>query len=471
MAFKLVKPLIFSCAFVFLAACSVGPKYSRPAVEVPNEYKEMKGWKKATPRDNEIRGKWWKVFNDPFLDRLIEQVNISNQSLVQAEAQYQGAHALVQAARSGYFPTISASASSSRFQSPQLSSGSTSTGNIHSLSLDASWEADIWGRVSQSVKSNIALEQASLGDLESLRLSIQASLVQDYFMLRIQDTQIHLLEETVAGYEKSFEMTKNRYAAGVAAKVDVVQAETQLKSTQAQAADLGIQRAQLEHAIALMIGKNPSSFTIPPQSLSTIPPPAPIGIPSEILERRPDISAAERRVASSNAQIGVAKSAFFPALTLSGGFGFQNSLIGELLTAPSQFWSIGGAIAQSLFDGGSREASVRQMEEAYNASVAAYRETVLTAFQEVEDDLAALRILEREAEIENEAVKAARQSVELVRNQYKAGTVSYLDVVTVQATALANERTAINIQGQRLTATTLLVKALGGSWNMELFSD
>lgn len=472
MKIRFTECLILFTALGLLTSCSVGPKYTRPTVGIPDEYKEIKGWKVAQPRDSEIRGKWWIVFNDPLLDQLVGQVDISNQSLAQAEAQYRFAHALVQSVRSGYFPTISANASSTRFQSPQPSAGSGAiTGNLHSLSLDASWEADIWGRVSQTVKSNIALEQASFGDLESLRLSIQASLVQDYFMLRIEDTQIRLLEETAGGYEKSLAMTKNRYTAGVAGKVDVVQAETQLKSTQAQALDLGIQRAQLEHAIAILIGKAPSSFTILPQSLTTTPPDIPIGIPSEILERRPDISAAERRVASSNAQMGVAKSAFFPALTLSGGLGYQNSVIGQLLMAPSQFWSIGGAIAQELFDGGSREAVVKQTEAAYDANVAAYRQTVLTAFQEVEDDLAGLRILERESEIENEAVNAARQSVELIRNQYKAGTVSYLDVVTVQATALVNERVAINILGQRLTATTLLMKALGGSWNKDISSN
>jgi NodT family efflux transporter outer membrane factor (OMF) lipoprotein len=468
MKFKFITLFIFLTEFVFLTSCSVGPKYARPSVEMPDGYKEIKGWKEAQPRDKEIRGKWWKVFNDPLVDQLLDQVDISNQNLAQAEAQYRLAHALVQSARSSYFPTVSADASSTRSQTPQLpSSGGTAAANLHSLSLDASWEPDLWGRVSRTVESNLAAEQASLNDLESLRLSVQASLVQDYFMLRIVDTQKELLEETVAGYEKSLELTKNRYAAGVAGKVDVVQAETQLRSTQAQAVDLGIQRAQLEHAIALLAGKAASAFTISPQAFNAIPPETPIGIPSEILERRPDISAAERRVAAANAQIGVAKSAFFPTLTLSGGAGYQNSTISGLFTAPSGLWSIGGAIAQNLFDGGIRQAAVRQMQAAYDASVAAYRQTVLSAFQEVEDNLAALRILEKESDIENEAVKAARQTVELLRNQYKAGTVNYLDVVTVQATALVNERAAINILGQRLTATVLLVKALGGSWNLD----
>ncbi|MHB8483023.1 MAG: efflux transporter outer membrane subunit [Nitrospiria bacterium] len=460
---------ILLTVFGFLTSCSVGPKYERPAIEIPDEYKEIKGWKTAQPRDNEIRGKWWKMFNDPLLDQLLDQVNISNQNLAQAEAQFRLAHALVQSARSGYFPNILANFSSTRSQSPQISgNGGTAPANMHSISLDTSWEPDLWGRVNRTVESNFAAEQASLDDLESLRLSVQASLVQDYFMLRILDTQKQLLEETVAGYEKSLELTKNRYAAGVVGKVDVVQAETQLRSTQAQAMDLGIQRAQLEHAIALLAGKAASTFTILTQTITTIPPATPVGIPSELLERRPDISAAERRVAAANAQIGVAKSAFFPTLTLSGGLGYQTSMIAQLLTAPSEFWYVGGAIAQNLFDGGIRQAAVNQMEAAFDANVAAYRQTVLGAFQEVEDNLAALRILEKEAEIENEAVKAARQSVELLLNQYKAGTVNFLDVVTAQATALINERAAINVLGQRLTATVSLVKALGGSWNKDI---
>jgi len=451
---------------VMLAACTVGPDYVRPDVEAPAAYKETGNWKVGEPSDHLPRGKWWETFNDPKLNALEEQVNISNQNVHVAEAQFRQAQALAQGARAGYFPTVSGNLSSNRSHAPSSAvAGAGATNTNHSLSLNASWEPDVWGRVGRLVEANEAGAQASAADLESVRLSAQATLAQDYFLLRIADAQKRLLDDTVAAYEKSLKLTNNRYVAGVATRVDVVQAEAQLKTTQAQAIDLGVQRAQLEHAIALLVGKPPSTFSIEPAPLVASFPATPVGIPSELLERRPDIAAAERRVAAANAQIGVAKAAFFPSLVLSASGGYESSSLANWLTLPNRFWSVGPAIAQALFDGGLRKAQSEQATAAYDASVASYRQTVLGGFQEVEDNLAALRILEQEAGVQNEAVQAARQSVVLTTNQYKAGVVSYLNVVTVQATALANERTAADILGRRLAASVLLVKAVGGGWN------
>lgn len=455
--------------FMLLTACTVGPDYVKPVFEAPPAYKEINGWKMAQPKDTAIRGAWWEIFNDAQLNALEEQVNISNQNLAAAEAQFRQAQALVQAARAGYFPTVTIGASVTRSQqSANLSSGSFSTRGAvtdYSLPLDISWEADLWGRIRRTIESSQAGAQASAADLETIRLSTQAALAQDYFQLRALDAQKQLLDSTVNDLEKFFEMTKNRYASGVASKADVLQAETQLKTTSAQAIDVGVQRAQLEHAIALLTGKPASTFTIPAAPLGTTPPAIPIGVPSELLERRPDIAAAERRVAAANAQIGAAMAAYFPRLTLSGSGGFESSSFSNWLSWPSRFWSVGPAISETIFDGGLRGAQTDQARAAYDAMVASYRQAVLTAFQEVEDNLAALRILDEEARVQDEAVTAAQQSVTVTVNQYKAGTVSYLDVVVSQTAALNNERTAVDILGRRMTASVLLVKALGGGWN------
>ncbi|MGH8716171.1 MAG: efflux transporter outer membrane subunit [Burkholderiales bacterium] len=456
------------------AACTVGPDYVRPTVEAPVAFKEMVGWKPAQPRDQEFKGKWWEAYNDPLLNNLEEQVNISNQNLAQAEAQYRQARALVQSARAGYFPTVSASASESRsrasssFSSTQLQSTNPVTRGItnnYLLTLEAVWEPDLWGRVRRTVESNEASAQASAADLEAVRLSAQAELAQDYIQLRALDTQKQLLDDTVAAYEKSLQLTQNQYAAGIVAKSDVIQAQTQLKSTQAQSIDVGVQRAQFEHAIALLIGKPASDLTITPAPLTATLPAVPIGMPSDLLERRPDVAAAERLVAAANAQIGVAIAAYFPSLTLSASGGYQSPSWSNWLTVPSRFWAVGPALAETLFDGGLRRAQTDQARAAYDANVAAYRQTVLTGFKEVEDNLAALRILEQEAEVQDEAVQSARQAVALTTNQYKAGTVNYLNVVVVQAAALNNERTAVDILNRRLVASVLLIKALGGGWN------
>jgi NodT family efflux transporter outer membrane factor (OMF) lipoprotein len=459
---------------MLLTACTVGPDYVRPTAEAPAAFKEMDGWKQAQPRDQELKGKWWEAYNDPLLNSLEEQVNISNQNLAQAEAQYRQARALVQSARAAYFPTVSTNASGSRssasssFSSQQLQSINPVTRGItnnYLLSMDAVWELDLWGKVRRTVESNEASAQASAADLEAARLSAHAELAQDYIQLRALDTQKQLFDDTVAAYEKSLQLTQNQYAAGIVAKADVILAQTQLKSTQAQAIDVGVQRAQFEHAIALLIGKPASVFSIAPAPLTATLPAVPIGVPSELLERRPDVAAAERLVAAANAQIGVAIAAYFPSLTLSASGGYQSSSWSNWLTLPSRFWAVGPALAATLFDGGLRRAQTDQAIAVYDGNVAAYRQTVLTGFKEVEDNLAALRILEQEAEVQDEAVQSARQTVVLTTNQYKGGRVNYLNVTVVQAAALNNERTAVDILNRRLAASILLIKALGGGWN------
>jgi len=458
---------IVMIGLVMLFGCAVGPDYQRPSVPVPAAFKEMKGWKEAEPRDAGIKAEWWTTFSDPLLNSLEEQVSISNQSLAQAEAQYRQARALVQGARANYFPVISTSAAAKRSWQTTGNGGSgTNPTDQYSLPLDVGWEIDLWGRVRRQVESGTASAQASAADLQALRLSIQAELAQNYFQLRTADAQKKTLDDMVIAYQKALELTKNRYASGVAAKADVVLAQTQLKSTQAQAIDIGILRAQLEHAIALLIGKAPADFSIPVAPIAPTLPQIPIGIPSDILERRPDVASAERKIAAANAQIGVAKAAYFPSLTLSASTGYLSTRLADLLTAPSFFWALGpAALAQTLFDGGARKAQTEQAIASYDATVAAYKQTVLASFQQVEDNLAALRILDEETLVQDEAVNSARESVVLTTNQYKAGIVSYLNVITIQSIALTNERTALGIRGQQLNAAISLIRALGGGWN------
>jgi NodT family efflux transporter outer membrane factor (OMF) lipoprotein len=444
-----------------LTGCAVGPDYIPPVVEVPPAFKEMEGWKIAQPRDHEVRGNWWEAFNDPLLNALEERVDVSNQNLAAAEAQFRKARAIVQEARAGYFPEVSGIVSNTR---SGRSTRSSNVNNTHTLQFDAHWEADVWGRIRRTVEESQANAQASGADLEATRLSIQAQLAQTYFQLRTSDAQQQLLDRTVADYQRSLQLTQNQYRAGVAARENVVLAETQLKTAQAQAIDLGVMRSQLEHAIALLLGKPPSDFALTPAQLAAAVPPVPVGVPSALLERRPDIAAAERRVAAANAGIGVAAAAYFPDLTVFATGGFQSTRMAQWLTVPSRYWSVGADIAQILFDAGARQARTDQAIADYDAEVAAYRQTVLTGFQEVEDSLAALRILEQEAQVQNEALQFSRQSVALTINQYKAGIVSYLNVITVQTTALGNERTAVDLQSRRLLACILLIKALGGGW-------
>ena len=463
----MIRPPFLLLLMLNIAACTVGPDYVRPQVDTPAAYREAGDWKPAEPRDDAARGRWWQMFGDAQLDALLARVEVSNQTIAGAEAQWRQASALARQARAGWFPTVTGAIEATRSRSPASSVSSIGAGTrtSYSLPVTASWEADLWGRIRRSVEQGEAAAQASAADLVNARLSVQAELAQSYFQLRALDLQRQLLAATVAAYEKSLELTLNRYNVGVASRADVAQAETQLHSTRAQALELGVQRAQLEHAIALLLGKPAASFSLEPAPLAALPPRVPAGLPAELLERRPDIAAAERRVAAANAQIGVARAAFFPAATLGATFGFQASSIEHWLTLPSRFWSVGPVLALTLFDGGRREAVSDQAVAAYDASVAAYRGSVLAAFREVEDNLAALRIFEQEAEVQAQAVKAAEQSLALSLNQYKAGIVTYLQVVLAQTAALANQRAAADILGRRVAASVLLVKALGGGWD------
>jgi len=462
-------------ALLALTGCMVGPDYHRPDVATPAAYKEAGDWKTAEPKDEAPRGNWWEIYGDNELNGLVAQIEISNQNVLAAAAQYRQALALLGVAQSGYFPTVSGSMSDNRAQGTSSSTTGTSTvvpgspiRNTTRLSFSASWEADIWGQIGRNVESNEASAQASNADLRAALLSAQATLVQTYFQLRANDAERQLLDQTVVAYERSLQITKNRYEAGVAGRVDVVQAETQLKLTQAQAIDLGVQRTQLEHAIAVLVGKTPTDFQIKVTNALPVLPPVPAALPAELLERRPDIAGAERRMAAANAQIGVAQAAFFPALTFNSTGGYQNSSLSQLVTLPNRFWSIGPSLALTLFDAGARSAQKESAIAGYDKSVATYRQTVLSAFQEVEDNLAALRQLADEADVQQAASNSAAEALMLTENQYKAGTVSFLNVVTAQATALGAQSSSINIAGRRLLANAVLIKALGGNWQQKM---
>ncbi|BEG77548.1 efflux transporter outer membrane subunit [Achromobacter xylosoxidans] len=455
-----------------LAACAVGPDYQRPALDVGAAYKEgqveVPGWKPAQPRDEADRGQWWRVYDDVTLNGLVDNLNASNQTIAQAEANYRQALGLVRGARAGFFPTVGAGAGLTRSGSGSGSSSSSAGGgnvsNQYSLTGNVSWELDVWGRVRRSVESSEASAAASLADLAATRLSAQAALVQAYLQLRVLDEQKRLLDATVAAYEKSLQLTQNRYNVGVAGQSDVAVARTQVESTRAQSIDLDWQRGQYEHAIAVLMGQAPSRFSLPPAPFSLQLPQIPVGLPSELLERRPDVAAAERRAAAANAQIGVAQAAWFPSLTLSADGGFRNGQFAELLTAPARFWSLGPALALTIFDGGARQAQVEQARASFDAQAAAYRQAALTGLREVEDYLIQLRVMESEQAVQRRALESARESLRLMQNQYKAGLVDYLSVAVVDATALSNERSALSLYGNRLVASVNLIVALGGGW-------
>lgn len=443
-----------------LASCAIGPEYSQPEVETPAAFKEASGdWVVAQPSDDAPRGTWWQVFDDPVLSDLMEQVTVSNQTLAAAEARYRQARAAVQSARAGLFPSVGASSGASR-----AGRGESGSDTSYSVALDARWEIDLWGRVRRLIEASRAGEQASAADLQSVHLSLQAELATNYFQLRVTDVQRQLLDDTAKAFESSLRVTRNRYEAGVVGKVDVVQAETQLRSTQAQAIDLRATRAQLEHAIAVLAGRPASEFAIEPAPFDARIPDIPPGLPSTLLERRPDIAAAERRVAAGNARIGVAQAAYFPALSLTGSGGFASGALSTLISAPSRLWSLGLGLAGTVLDFGGRQAEVEAARAAYDETVANYRQTVLQAFEEVENNLAAARWLAEEDKVQQEAARLARESVVLTVNQYKAGTVSYLNVVQVQATQLNEERQTVQLLGRRLAATVGLIRAIGGSW-------
>ncbi len=477
---QLIKHATIALLLAVLSACTVGPDYVKPKVETPPSYKEVEGWKKAEPQDSISRGSWWTIYNDEQLNALEAQVNISNQNLAAAEAQYRQALALVQVARAAYFPTATLGPSVSRSRSSANTSsnargamGESFTYTDLLSSGQVTWQPDLWGKVRRQVESSKASAQASDADLEGVRLSMQGQLAQDYFLLRTLDSQKKILTTTVDNYKKFLELTKNRYATGVAAQFDVLTAQTQLETAETQLIDTGVQRAQLEHAIAVLMGKAPSDVTIPATPLNLTPPDIPSGIPSELLERRPDIAAAERQAAAANALIGVAEAAYYPNVTLSATGGFEASSLARWFLWPSRFWTLGpAAVQETLLDGGLRRAQTEQARAAYDASAATYRQTVLAGFQQVEDDLAALRILEQEAKAADAAADSAKKNVVITINQYKVGTASALDVIVTEATALNNELTAVNVLGRRLNADVLLVQALGGGWSTaDLASD
>jgi len=453
-----------------ISGCAVGPKYQRPAAAVPPAYKELGDWKPAQPNDQNLGGNWWVLFQDPQLNALEAQVNVSNQDLKAAEAQYTQARAVLRYYRADYYPSIDAGASATRNRisnnrPPSHLSSNGATYNDYQIPVELSYELDVWGRVRKTVESQRGQAQASAADLASVNLSLHTQLALFYFQARSLDAQEQLLNSTVAQYEQAFELTDSRFKGGLASEVEVQQASTQLETTRAQAIDVGVLRAQYEHAIATLIGKPASSFQLSPLPLTSPPPSIPLDLPSELLERRPDIAAAERRMAAANAQIGVAKAAYYPNISLGATGGFESGVITTLLSGPSILWSAGASAVAPIFDAGRRRASTDQAIAAYDHTVANYRETVLTGFQQVEDNLAALRILEKEAETQQRAVLAAQKYLELSLTRYRGGITSYLEVTTAQSAALTDEVTAVNILGRRMSSAVLLIQALGGGWD------
>jgi NodT family efflux transporter outer membrane factor (OMF) lipoprotein len=472
---------ITRCASVLIglalvAACAVGPNYHRPKLDAAPDFKEAADWKPSEPNDVLSRGPWWEIYNDDALNQLEVRIDISNQNVKAAAAAFDQARALVAQARAGFWPTIAASLSrqysGGRGGSASINNGAgtpittTSRSSItNSAGLSANWDLDIWGKIRRTTESNRASAQSSAAALAAARLSAQADLATDYFELRAQDQLQKLLDDTVVAEQQSLQITESRYRFGVAARADVVSAEAQLLSSQAQQVNARIQRGILEHAIAVLIGQQPAAFSLPPSSMRSDVPTVPAGIPSALLERRPDVAEAERKVAAANAQIGVATAAYFPDLTLSGSDDYIGSSMSHLIRASNQVWSFGPALAETLFDGGLRRAQVAQARAAYEGTVDAYRQTVLAGFQQVEDEIVTLRVLAQQAVIEDAAVAAAREAEKLTLNQYKAGTVPYSSVITAQTTRLSAEETALTVLSSRLQASVALIEAIGGGWN------
>jgi NodT family efflux transporter outer membrane factor (OMF) lipoprotein len=467
---KRVLASVSLASVLSIAGCAVGPKYNRPAVEVPPAYKEAGDWKPAQPNDQILGGNWWEIFQDPQLNALEVQVDVSNQNLKAAEAQYTQARAVLRYYRADYYPSINAGAAATRNRisnnrPPGHLSTNGDTYNDYQISVELSYELDVWGRVRKTVESQRGQAQASAADLATVNLSLHAQLALFYFQARSLDAQEQLLNSTVAQYEQAYQLTDSRFKGGLASEVEVQQASTQLETTRAQAIDVGVLRAQYEHAIATLIGKPASSFHLSPLPLTSPPPSIPLELPSSLLERRPDIAAAERRMAAANAQIGVAKAVYYPNISLGSTGGFESGIITTLLSGPSILWSAGASAIAPIFDAGRRRANTDQAMAAYDQTVANYRETVLTGFQQVEDNLAALRILEKEADTQQRAVLASQKYMELALTRYRGGITSYLEVTTAQSAALTDEVTAVNILGRRMTNAVLLIQALGGGWD------
>jgi len=482
---RLVTALV---AIAFTAGCMVGPKYHRPPIAGIPAFKEAppEGWKNAEPNEGLVRGRWWEIYKDPQLNDLASKVELSNQNVIAAMARFRQAVDQVQIARAALFPTVGATPSvlltrgsslSSRGQllSSSTANSTTTTGTTtsttssvrvnYAMPFDISYQADIWGNIRRSVTAAQDLAQASAADLENAKLTFQAQLAQMYFQLHGLDADADLLRRNVAIFEQSLQLTQDRLDAGVASGADVAQAKTQLETTRAQLVEVGVGRAQFEHAIAVLMGETPAMVSIPEQIINSPPPEIPLGVPSTLMERRPDVASTERAIAAANEQIGIAKAAYFPVLTLNGTGGFVSTNLARLFTVPSLFWSVGPQLAATLFDGGLRKGQVRFSQAAYEAAVATYRQTVLTAFQQVEDQLSSLRILEQEQATEAEARRAAQDAVDIALAQYRAGTADYLAVIVLQATLLQAERLEIDIMTRRLTSSVLLIEALGGGWD------
>jgi NodT family efflux transporter outer membrane factor (OMF) lipoprotein len=473
-------PSLLSMVTIFVAGCMVGPKYVKPTVPMapefkeqpPESFKEADGWKPAQPGDKGLRGKWWEIFGDSQLNALEEELTISNQSLKVAEARLRQARATIRFNRSQEFPTISTSPSivNERYSAnqPYFTEALVNNGvGAFTLPIDFSYEVDLWGRVRRTVSASKEEAQASAADLQTANLSLHAELAVDYFELRSADVQEQLLDDTVKAYTDALKLTQSRFDGGAAPKADVAQAKTQLDGARVQDTDVTVMRAQYEHAIATLIGKPPAEFSITPSPKTALQLPAiPVGLPASLLERRPDIAAGERRVAEANDQIGIARAAFFPSLVLGATAGLTGTSITNWFNWPSRFWAVGPQMSQTLFDAGRRRAVSEGAIANYDGTVASYRQTTLTAFQEVEDNLAALRILEKEARQQREATMSAEESLQLFTNRYEGGVDNYLQVITAQTVLLTNQRNDIDIQRRRMDASVLLVKAVGGGWNV-----
>jgi NodT family efflux transporter outer membrane factor (OMF) lipoprotein len=475
------RPIAALCALVCLAACNVGPKYKRPSAPVPPAYKEPAPnndqWKTAHPNDGALRADWWEEFGDARLNDLEKRIATANQNIKVAEAAFRQARALVAFSYAGYFPiigtnpsiTVSKGSSNLGGGAVSLSTGTSGFGSgpitNYNWPFSASWQPNFWGSISLTVQNAAALAQASAAQLENVKLSMQADLASDYFALEADDMQIRLYEETIRSYERNLTLTQERYRYGVAARSDVAAAEAQLEATRAALTDLKIARAQLEHAIAVLAGAPPAEFTLAAAKIEGPPPNIPAGLPSELLERRPDIAATERDVAAANAEVGLARAAYFPTVLLSAAGGFESTNITNWLSWPSRFWSAGVQASETLLDFGRRRAQTAEAKAAYDQTVATYRQTVLSAFQEVEDNLNGLNNLEVEERQQASAVKAARLSADLTNQQYLGGTVAYLDVITAQAIALADERALVQVIGRRYMSTVQLILSVGGGWH------
>jgi NodT family efflux transporter outer membrane factor (OMF) lipoprotein len=469
-------------ALALLWSCNPGPKYAKPPAQaptafkeaVPEQYKEGVGWKLAKPGDDVIRGKWWAIYNDPELSALEQQVQISNQNIISAEANFRAARALVTSARSALFPTVTTGPAITNSHFSQTSRGSTGfsssivAGSVdtYSLPIDVSYELDLWHRIRNTVAANAFQAQASAADVATAILSTQAELAQDYFQLRALDAQRKILEETVENYRRNVELTVSRFQGGIASEEDVAQAQTQLDTTAAQATDLGVARAQIEHAIATLIGKPAASFSLAVGEFAPRPPAVPVALPSELLERRPDIAAAERRVAAANAQIGVARAAYYPRVVLSASGGFQTTHFTQWFTWPSRFWSVGPQLAGTLLDVGARRALNEQAQASYEQTVANYRQAALNAFQGVEDNLSTLRILSQEVVEQHTAIRSSGRFLDLSLTRYRGGVDSYLNVISAQNTVLTNRQAELQIQLRQMQASVSLVLALGGGWDV-----